>query len=49
MTDHRLGLTVYGVPKFLAGLELLDSMMSALKAEEEAASLAKLLQVAEQR
>ena len=44
VTDHRLGLTVHGVPKFLAGSEQLDSVTSALKAEEEAANLAKLLQ-----
>ena len=49
MTDHRLGLTVYGVSKFLVGSELLDSVTSALKVEEEASSLATLLQSMEQR
>ena len=49
VTDHRLGLTVYGVSKFLVGTEMLDSVTSALKAEEEASSLATLLQSMEQR
>ena len=43
MTDHRLGMTVSGVERLLAGGELLEEIVASLKEAEEAKHLEDLL------
>lgn len=44
VTDHRIGVSVHGVEKFMEGQEGLDGIVQQLQAKEEASAISKLLE-----
>ena len=44
MTEHRLGVTVWGVADFMCGAESLDSLLEQLSAHDLQQNLTRLLE-----